>query len=171
MIKHLHFTKVALTITTGILLFASCESNVPAGESAFEEIKTDRMMTGDSATVVPLEEKKIVKPIEVQRKEKKEILDEWTQFKIDMDERMTANENKIQEIKTIPNLSSDAFSKVTTLEKENHSLRLDLADYVEVDIDKHRKFKQKFSEQLMDIKISLEEISMKATVDGLLMSE
>lgn len=165
-------TNIISILIFGIITFhfASCVSHSGTNGDAFESLQQDKMMTGDSATVSQKEEEiKIVKPIETQRKEKKEVLNDWAQFNVDMEKRIDANENKILEIKAIPLLSVDAFNKVTALEKENHGLRLELYDYVEIDIEKHKKFKEKFAEQLMAIKISLEEISLKATVDALML--
>jgi len=156
-----------------ILLFGfimSCESHGDEGENAFESFQESRLMTGDSASINSVEET-IEEPIIAHRKDKKEILNEWAQFNVDMEKKLAANENRIVEIKEIPHLSVDAFDKVTALESDNHGMRLELYDYIEVNPERHEKFKIKYAEGINSIKADLDELKIKAQFDALMLLE
>jgi len=137
----------------------SCESHAGEENDAFENMQTDKLKTGDSASVTA---EIIPEPQNIKREDKIKILDEWSQFKSDIEKKISANENGIDEIKAIPFLSKDSFKDVTKLETDNFDLRIQMHKYNDLDTSKLAKFKTKLMREVDDIKFEIELLKIKS---------
>jgi len=132
----------------------SCETHSGEENKAFENVKTDKMKTGDSATVSA----DIASHQNLNREDKIKMVDAWSQFKKDIEKRISSNEKEIEEIKAMPLLSSYSFKQVTKLETENFDLRIQMHEYNELDTSKLAKFKTSIISDVDEIKFELLEI-------------
>lgn len=89
----------------------------------------------------------LVKKIETQ--------DEWTKFKNEVEKKIHLNENKIKEIKGLPNTNAALLRKVTNLEKDNNDLKLRMDEYKEEMKVKWEMFQAAMNHIINEIDIEL----------------
>lgn len=140
------------------MMVASCGTNELKSDGAFEQVKKERMLNKDSNIVS--------KAIIVQEPEKREVvkknenLDEWEKFKIEMEIKIHVNEDKIKEIKALPNVKSNVNRKVKNLEKENNELRKKIDEYSEDEKMRWETFKVSMNHNANQINIDLNSLKI-----------
>ncbi|MDP1745763.1 MAG: hypothetical protein Q8L90_09310, partial [Bacteroidota bacterium] len=106
-------------------------------------------------------EKEITKvPTKVEVVIKNESVDEWKKFKFETEKKILVNENKIKEIKGIPDSNTKLYRQVTTLEKNNNDLRKQMDEYNEEMKVKWESFKVKINHDVKEIGIELQDIQV-----------
>lgn len=148
-------TKFILLITTACLIaviMTSCGSRQQKPDDAFDRVKQVRMLTNDSnfTSKEIIEESMKTEPVK-----KDEILDEWTKYKNEMEKKIQLNENKIKEIKGLPDANAGLLRKVTSLEKVNNDLRIKMDEYKEEVKVKWEMFKASMNHNVNEIEIEL----------------
>lgn len=139
------------------MIFVSCESPEQKTDEAFEHVKEEKMMAKDSF----IAEKEITKvQTKVEIVMKNESVDEWKKFKLETEKRILTNENKIKEIKGIPDSNTKLYRQVTTLEKDNNDLRRQMDEYNEEMKVKWESFKVKINHDVNEIGIELQDIQV-----------
>lgn len=148
-------TKFIIRITTTCLIaifMSSCESRQQKPDDAFERVKQVRMMSTDSSFV---SEEIIQESMKTEPVKKSEIQDEWTKYKNEMEKKIRANENKIKEIKGLPDVNDALLRKVTVLEKTNNDLRVKMDEYKEEVKVKWETFQASMNHNVNEIEIEL----------------
>ncbi|MEK6614486.1 MAG: hypothetical protein AABZ32_00010 [Bacteroidota bacterium] len=150
------FTSIIISGFFSALILTSCESHEQKADDAFENYKNEKMKLNDSdiianALVQESNKTEFVK--------KNENVDDWTKFKIATEKKIRLNENKIKEIKVIPNENSKLLSKVERLEKNNNDLRSQMDQYNEEAKIKLEKFKESINQDVNDINVELKAIT------------
>jgi hypothetical protein len=84
-----------------------------------------------------------------------ETQDEWTKFKNEVEKKIHLNENKIKEIKGLPNTNAALLRKVTNLEKDNNDLKLRMDEYKEEMKVKWEMFQAAMNHIINEIDIEL----------------
>lgn len=152
MILKTYFTSI---ITTGCLLAliaTSCGSHQQKPDDAFDRVKKVRMLSNDSNFTSDeiLQESLKTEPVK-----KKEIQDEWTKYKNEMERKIHLNENKIKEIKGFSDTNSGLNKKLASLEKDNNDLRIQMDKYNEEMKVKWENFKTEMNHHVNEIDIEL----------------
>ena len=117
----MHFKKKILTKVAVLFLMAmavSCTSREQKNDATFNRVKQEKKQTNDSAVVNDAMTFEIAKPKSVVRKE---IIDERTEFKLEIAKRIQFNQNRIAEIKNSRDNKGDLSKKIAELEKQNNS--------------------------------------------------
>jgi hypothetical protein len=152
-----NFTTIIISCCFSIMIFVSCESPEQKTDEAFDHVKEEKMMAKDSFIV----EKEITKvQTKVEIVMKNESVDEWKKFKFETEKRILINENKIKEIKGIPDSNTKLYRQVTTLEKDNNDLRRQMDEYNEEMKVKWESFKVKINHDVNEIGIELQDIQV-----------
>ncbi|MES2397444.1 MAG: hypothetical protein V4549_15650 [Bacteroidota bacterium] len=152
-----NFTSIIISFCFSLMIFVSCESPEQKTDEAFEHVKEEKMMAKDSF----IAEKEITKvPTKVEIIMKNESVDEWKKFKSETEKRILINENKIKEIKGIPDSNTKLYRQVTTLEKDNNDLRRQMDEYNEEMKVKWESFKVKINHDVNEIGIELQDIQV-----------
>ncbi|OFY84766.1 MAG: hypothetical protein A3F72_05775 [Bacteroidetes bacterium RIFCSPLOWO2_12_FULL_35_15] len=141
------------------MILVSCESHEQNTDNAFEQVKEEKMISNenDSDSVI----KEIIEePKKLESAMKNENPDEWTKFKIETEKKIRANENKIKEIKGIPNADSKLLRTIISLEKDNNDLRKQMDEYYEEMKVKWENFKTKINHNINEIGIQLKDIKI-----------
>jgi len=144
---------IQITVTCLIAIFiSSCGSHQEKPDDAFERVKQVRMMSTDSSFV---SEKVIQESMKTEPIKKNEILDEWTKYKNEMEKKIHSNENKIKEIKGLPDANDGLLRKVAVLEKTNNDLRVKMDEYKEEVKVKWEMFQASMNHNVNEIEIEL----------------
>lgn len=152
-----NFTSIIISCCFSLMIFVSCESLEQKTDDAFELVKEEKMMAKDSF----IAEKEITKvPTKVEVVTKNESVDEWKKFKFETEKRIHINENKIKEIKGIPDSNTKLYRHVATLEKDNNDLRRQMDEYNEEMKVKWESFKVKINHDVNEIGIELQDIQV-----------
>lgn len=152
-----NFTSIIISCCFSLLIFVSCESPEQKTDDAFELVKEEKMMAKDSFNPQK-EATKVTTKVEIITKN--ESIDEWKKFKLETEKRIVMNENKIKEIKGIPDSNPKLYRKVTTLEKNNNDLRKQMDEYNEEMKLKWESFKVKINHDVNEIGIELQDITV-----------
>ena len=141
------------------MFFVSCESHEQKADVSDSSI-VKSILPIDTNSNTLIEAPKKADPIM-----KNETLSDWEKFKIETEKKIVANENKIKEIKSIPNENAQLFRKVSSLEKDNNDLRKQMDDYNLDEKARWGKFKLKMNQDVTDIGNELSDMkpSTKAT--------
>lgn len=152
-----NFRSIIISCCFSLMVFVSCESPEQKTDDAFELVKEEKMMAKDSF----IAEKEITKvPTKVEVVTKNESVDEWKKFKFETEKKILINENKIKEIKGIPDSNNKLYKQVTTLEKDNNDLRRQMDEYNEEMKVKWESFKVKINHDVNEIGIELQDIQV-----------
>lgn len=152
-----NFSSIITSCCFSLMIFASCESPEQKTGDAFELVKEEKMMAKDSF----IAEKEIIKaPTKVEVVIKNESVDEWKKFKLETEKKILVNENKIKEIKGIPDSNTKLYRQVTTLEKNNNDLRKQMDEYNEEMKVKWESFKVKINHDVNEIGIELQDLQV-----------
>lgn len=138
------------------LILNSCESHEQKADDAFDAFKIKKAIIKDSVIIINNNTNQ--EPPKTEIVIKKEIVDEWTKFKIDIENKIIANDKKIKEIKSIPNLSAKLLRKVKGLEKDNNDLRRQIDEYKEEVKVKWEQFKTDINHGTDEISIELKDL-------------
>ncbi len=138
------------------LILASCESHEQKTDAAYERVKVEKLASKDTVDIgMPvIEEEKKTFPVK-----KIEVVDEWIKFKLETEKKIIANENKIKEIKSIPNANTKLLKKAAHLEKGNNDLRRQMNEYNEEVKVKWESFKTAVNHNVNEISIELKDIA------------
>ncbi len=150
MITKANFTKIIIIVFFSTVSLVSCESHEQEADAAIELVRKERMATNDSNVTKKAEQVK-----------KNETLDEWTLFKIGIENKIRVNEIKIKTLKSTPNASVKFLKQVTRLEKDNYDLRKKMDDYYEEGKTRWEKFKSKMNQDIEDINKEFTDLSGK----------
>ncbi|MEI6408670.1 MAG: hypothetical protein WCR52_04770 [Bacteroidota bacterium] len=145
-------------IRSGIIcsIFLSfCTQHEPKSEDAFDRLKKEKLLTKDSViiTTEPIQEHKKNSTIK-----KIENLDEWAKFKLETENKIVANENKIKDLKGAPNFNSKLLKKIATIEKHNNELRKQMDVYHEDEKVLWANFRAKIIHDVNEIDIDLKDL-------------
>lgn len=151
------FNSIIISCCLSLTIFASCESPEQKTGDAFELVKEEKMMAKDSF-IAEKEITKVATKVEILMKN--ESVDEWKKFKFETEKKILKNENKIKEIKGIPDSNNKLYRKVTTLEKDNNDLRKQMDEYNEEMKVKWESFKVKINHNVNAIEIELQDIKV-----------
>ena len=145
-----------------VVLIVSCKSHEQKTDDAFEQVKEEKKLINDSDKInnaMVVEKSKAVpdsgKIIPVT---KKAIPDERTQFNIEMAKKIQTNQNKIEQMKALPNAGMNR--KVTSLEKDNNNLIIKLDEYNKDEKLKWELFKANINQDVNEIGIELKTINI-----------
>lgn len=144
-----------VTVIFFVMILISCGSHEQKSDVAFERVKEEKMMGHDSNIVIEAntEEPKAIEPVKKIEKQ-----DEWNLFKIEIEKKILINEQKIKEVKGMPNSNSKFLRNVVALEKENNDLRRQMSEYdVEVKL-KWENFKAQINHDVKEISIELKDL-------------
>ncbi len=156
-----NFTSIMISCCFFLIIFVSCESPEQKTDDAFEHVKEEKMIAKDSFNADNETTKMVTKlAAKVEVVTKNESVDEWKKFKLDTEKRILMNENKIKEIKGIPDSNPKLYRKVTTLEKNNNDLRRQMDEYNEEMKVKWESFKVKINHDVNEIGIELQDITV-----------
>lgn len=144
--------KTKLSIKILLLIFIiqilnACESREQKPDEAFVSIKEEKDSLGDSITnniVVIQETKKDNNSL------KNESLDEWIKFKIEIENKIAKNENKIKEFSKIKNVSGKTLRKAESLREDNNNLRRKLSEFEDEIKNKKEQFKIELNAEVLD---------------------
>jgi len=152
-----NLSSIIISCCFSLIVFVSCESPEQKTDNAFELVKEEKMMAKDSFIV----EKEINKvPTKVEVVIKNESVDEWKKFKFETEKKILVNENKIKEIKGIPDSNTKLYRQVTTLEKNNNDLRKQMDEFNEEMKVKWESFKVKINHDVNEIGIELQDLQV-----------
>jgi uncharacterized protein YlzI (FlbEa/FlbD family) len=145
-------TKIFLLIT-----LISCESREQKSNEAFDQFKEEKMMSKDCVltNLDTFQQTKTLLPLKIN-----ESLDEWKNFKNEIENKILLNENKIKKLKQTPDADIKLFKKIVRLEKDNDDLKKQLSEYEKEVKENLEKFKEKVEVELSDIGVQLKDISI-----------
>lgn len=138
-------------------VFISCESHEQKADNPSDSASGESLFSMDTNkhTAIPM-------PRETAPVLKNETLSDWEKFKMETEKKIVANENKIKEIKSIPNENAQLFRKVSSLEKDNNGLRKQLDDYNLEEKARWEKFKLQMNRDVSDIGNELKDMKSNA---------
>lgn len=158
MCMNLNFISRIVTVCLFVVIMVSCDSHEEETDNAFEQVKEEKMISNenDSDSVIQeiIEEpKKLVSAMKTKK------LDDWTKFKLETEKKISGNENKIQNIKNIPNVDFKLLRKIASLEKDNNELRIQMDKFnLEVKM-KWENFKTTINHDVNEIEIELKDLA------------
>lgn len=141
-----------------VISLFSCTSHEQKADDAFDHVKEEKMLVIDNT--------KTINDISIDQKkaavvEKNNNQDEWTRYKIEMGKKILSNENKIKEIKAMPNSSAKLRRNIASLEKDNNDLKRGMEEYKEEMKVKWENFKTKMNYDVNEIGIELKDLTIK----------
>ena len=141
-----------LTACLTVILITSCGPRVPKPDDAFTLVKKERMMSDDSSYV----SKEVIQAsMKTEPVKRTEPVDDWTRFRLETEKKIRMNENNIQKIKNLPDMSNSMRKKLTSLEKDNNNLKMTLNEYPDDVKAKWESFKSSTSHNANEISIEL----------------
>lgn len=148
-----NFISIIITGCLSVMIITSCGSHVKKTDDAFDRVKKERMMSSDSSFV---SEAVIQESMKTELPMKKiETPDEWTKFKLETERKIRQNENKIKEIRGLPDINASLRRKVTNLEKVNNDLKIRMEQYKEEVKVKWEMFQASMNHNVNEINIEL----------------
>ena len=147
-----NFISAILTSCLTVAFIISCGPRVQKPDDAFTVVKKERMLSDDSNYV----SKEVIQAsMKTEVVKKAETVDEWTRFRLETERKIRLNENNIQKIKNLPDISNNLRKKLTNLEKDNNNLKMSLNEYPEEAKAKWEAFKSSTSHSANEIGIEL----------------
>jgi len=141
-----------LTGCLSVVIMTSCGYHKQKPDDAFDLVKKERMMSVDSSFV---SEKVLQESMKTEPVKKIEATDEWTRFKLETEKKIHQNENKIKEIKELPDANAGLLRKAANLEKANNDLRIRIDEYQEEVKVKWEMFQTSMNHNVNEIDIEL----------------
>lgn len=135
-----------------LIILCSCESHEQSADDAFELAKEDRntFQTVEKAPVKIIPDLKKAAPLE-----RVKSLDEWSEFKTQIDTKIAANQHLIKVLKNQHSASTKTFRRITNLEEQNTLLNEQLLEYYNNERMKWLKFKDDINQQVTAIATEL----------------
>lgn len=155
MIKNLIIKNIAFGFA--IIILISCESHDQRPDNAFESFKQNKILTKDCVLVSQITPQV---PDKIEIGHKKEIKNEWEIFETEISKKILSNENKIKEMRDIPDANAKLIKKIASLEKKNNGMRRVIIDYPEEVRVKREEFKTNTREELKAIDVKLKELAV-----------
>lgn len=152
-----NFISLCLKVSLLIIL-VSCESQEQKSNEAFDQFKEEKLMLKDCVltNVDMFQQMNTTAPLKTN-----ESADDWIKFKIEIENKILLNKNKIKKLKQTPNADIKLFKKIVRLEKDNDDLKIQLNEY-EFEVKENlKKFKEKIDVELNSIGTQLKDISVK----------
>lgn len=148
---------ITLIISSCILFIiaTSCGSHENKPDDAFDRVKQVRMLSNDSNFT---SDEILEESMKTEKVKKIVILDEWTKYKNEIERKIRQNENKIKEIKALPEAMATSSDEVNNLEKANTELRSKMDEYNEEVKVKWEMFKTSMNHNVNVIEIELKAI-------------
>jgi hypothetical protein len=147
-----HIRAGILTGCLTVVLLSSCGPRVQKPDDAFTLVKKERMLSDDSSFA----SKEVIQAsMKTEVVKKTETVDEWTRFRLDTEKKIHSNENSIQKIKNLPDISNSLRKKLTNLEKDNNNLKMSLNEYPEEVKAKWEAFKTSTNHNAVEIGMEL----------------
>ena len=147
---------ISLSSLLSLFILFSCESPDQMSDAAYEKVKEEKLKSKDSNTNI---HDLIQEPVKTLVDKKNENQNDWSKFKIEVENKMRWNENRIKEIKNRSNTDVKLFKKMTVLEKENNEILIQLIEFNEDAKTRWEKCKLKVDQNLTEMSIELKEIS------------
>lgn len=153
-----NFASIVITGSLSIMIVTSCKPQEQKRDDAFDLVKKERMISPDSAllNVVIIQE-----PTDTDLLSKTEDIDEWTKFKLETEDKIRLNDNKIEELGNLKNTSASFRRKVKALEKENNELKIKIDKHMEEEKLKREQFKVSMNHNINEIGIEIKAINIK----------
>lgn len=150
--------KFILTSSSCVILLvaASCGSNEHKTDVAFDKVKEDKFMSGDSAVNNVVSIQAPTKTIEVKSVQH---MDEWLLFKTEIEKKITKNEVKIREMISKSKVNSKQLKRAESLQEENSDLKRLLNEFDTERKVRLEEFKTKMDHHINQVGIDLLEIS------------
>jgi hypothetical protein len=165
MSKKFNLLPIIVIASLSILILVACESNKQNKNAVFERVKEGRMVSSDS---ILSNDEIVLKPKKVKLIKKNErpvkkikIQDEWAQFKVEMNKKITENEIKIQRIKDTPDANSKLNRRAKRSEKSNNKLREEMTKFDEEGIENRGEFMAKMNQSVDNIENDLKDMIIK----------
>ncbi|MDD4993236.1 MAG: hypothetical protein PHR83_13500 [Paludibacter sp.] len=143
-----------------VLLIVSCKSHEQKTDDAFEQVKEEKKLTNDSNKInnaMVVEKNTVMSDTARKTPDTKKIVpDERTLFKIETAKKIQTNQNRIKQMKALPNMGMNR--KVTNLEKDNNNLMIKMDEYNKDEKLKWELFKANMNQDVNEIGIELKTI-------------
>ncbi len=152
-----YFSKFVLLLLTSVMICA-CESHEKKADAYVRSKYSIKVSKGENKQI----KEKITPIAYLKKKSVKRIApNEWQQFKIDMEKKISANDQKIKSIKLNSTTTQKMIRQLNNLEEANNDLKIQLAIFNEEVIVKWQNFKTAMNHNVKKIGIEVEDISMK----------
>lgn len=145
-------TLILITSCLLIFLLVSCESKEQKNDSAYDRFKKEKMQPKDSTEEL-VQITKTTMPVSKIKHQ-----DEWSLFKLEIENKILKNEARIKEIKSTPNTNAKLLKKVTLLEKDNNDLRQQMIEYNDEAKAKWESFKTTINHNANEIDMELKDM-------------
>lgn len=149
-------------VCLSVAMVVSCKSHEQKTDDAFEQVKEKKRQTNDSDKInnAMLSDKRKILPVKskVGTIEKNTLSNEQGQFKIETIRKIQTNQNKITEMKSLPDAGFD--KKMISLEKANNDLIIKMDEYNKNEKLKWELFKAEMNQQVNEIGIELKAIKI-----------
>lgn len=146
-----------VTVLFSFMVFVSCESHEQKADEESDSTSGKSILANDTSKKQIIQVQKKTEP-----SVKNESLTDWEKFKIETEKKIVVNENKIKEIKSVPNENVQYFRKVANLEKDNNDLRKQMDDYRTEEKARWEKFKSQMNQDVSDIGKELGEMKVSS---------
>ncbi len=150
------FFYLILTLNCILVFLSACESHEQKADEAFDRVKEEKRVEMNN----PVKSIDSVPPVEkIKIKSTNKNLDEWMQFKNEMEKVIAKNEIKIKEIRKQSNSNAKTFRKLAGLEKDNNDLLKQMNEY-QIEIESRWKnFKIQLTNDQLKINGALEDLT------------
>jgi hypothetical protein len=135
-----------LTATLGCITFNACQSHEQKANDAFEAVKEGKLSASNN-----IEKRSPTETAVNQSAKKPFVLNEWDQYKIEIEAKLVDNEIKIRKLKSKEGVEAKLFKKINALEKENTLMRLQMNEFNSETNNRLEKFKSEMNDQLKSI--------------------
>ena len=161
-----HIFTLLFSCASIFVISFSCESHDESVDSAFDNLREDRLASTDSgAPYQPFVDKRVDKNDKPSNEF--ENLDGWNKFKTAFEKSADTNAKQVKIMKTIAGLSVENYRKVTKLEKENNDLLTQVNDFADNDAVETAKFWTEMEKKMSDVTTALDELNTKIKAGGL----
>lgn len=140
-----------------VLLACSCQSPEKQADSAFDILKQKKEMRSDSTYLENIHNPETLTTTLIQ---KIEIQDEWQKFKTSSEKKISANDQKIDQITKMKNVTAKTIKQTSRLKTENNDFRRMLDNYKEEEKVRWENFKTSLDHDINTVEIELKDLSI-----------
>jgi hypothetical protein len=141
-----------LTVTLGCIAINACQSHEQKANDAFENVKEGKISASNNIV-----ETNPIEPVANQSIKKTISLNEWEQYKIEIEARLIDNEINIRKLKSQDGVEAKHFKKINAIEKENTLMRLKMNEFNSETNNRLEKFKSEMNAQIKAIAADIKE--------------
>lgn len=139
-----------------LLVTSSCGSDEHKTDVAFDKVKEDKFISGDSVVNNVVGIQTPIRSIEVRPTQN---ADEWLLFKVEIEKKINKNEVKLREMISRSKVNSKQLKRAESLQEENSGLKRLLNEFDTERKNKLEEFKTEMDHQISQVGIDLAEIS------------